>query len=107
MAVDPTHPDTFDSDDSNDSNHPDSRDERETAAGGGRGGNAGHGPGQEAADGNGALGAEVPEADAVEQRREVNPQGDEPLTDIDRDAANEADALEQARVVGQDEDDYR
>ncbi|WP_326699690.1 hypothetical protein OG909_21785 [Streptomyces sp. NBC_01754] len=50
---------------------------------------------------------EAPEADTAEQRTDVRPERDEPLTDIDRDAADEADAAEQARVVPQDEDDYR
>lgn len=49
---------------------------------------------------------EVPEADASEQHTDVRPEHDEPLH-IDRDAANEADAAEQARVVALDEDDYR
>jgi hypothetical protein len=47
---------------------------------------------------------EVPEADAFEQHTDVRPEHDEPLTRIDRDAANEADAAEQARVVALDED---
>ncbi|MEV7427292.1 MULTISPECIES: hypothetical protein [unclassified Streptomyces] len=50
---------------------------------------------------------EVPEADAAEQRREVRHHGDEPLTDVDPDAASEGDAAEQARSAGDDEDDYR
>ncbi|MGW1229730.1 hypothetical protein [Streptomyces sp. NPDC001478] len=50
---------------------------------------------------------ETPEADAAEQQAELSPQDDEPLTDVARDEANEADAAEQARVVTQDEDDYR
>ncbi|AZK96368.1 MULTISPECIES: hypothetical protein [Streptomyces] len=49
---------------------------------------------------------EVPEADAAEQRTEVRPEHDDPPR-IDRDRANEADAVEQARAAGQDEDDYR
>ncbi|MCX5142734.1 MULTISPECIES: hypothetical protein [unclassified Streptomyces] len=52
-------------------------------------------------------GQETPEADAAEQQAELRPQDDEPLTDAGRDSANEADAAEQARVVAQDEDDYR
>ncbi|MER7043592.1 MULTISPECIES: hypothetical protein [Streptomyces] len=80
MAVDPTDPETFDE----------------------------NGPNAEAAKrGEPALEAEVPEADAAEQHTEVNPQHDEPLTHIDADTADEADAMEQARVVGLDEDDYR
>ncbi|MGW0786960.1 hypothetical protein ACWD04_01610 [Streptomyces sp. NPDC002911] len=50
---------------------------------------------------------EAPEADTAEQQAAVRPERDEPLTAIDRDTANEADAAEQARVVTQDEDDYR
>ncbi|MGW2508044.1 hypothetical protein ACWC0A_01225 [Streptomyces scopuliridis] len=51
---------------------------------------------------------EVPEADAAEQHTDVRPGGDEPLTRIDRDGADEADAADQARAVGTDEDDdYR
>jgi hypothetical protein len=50
---------------------------------------------------------EVPEADASEQHTDVRPEHDDPLTHIDRDAANEADAAEQARIVALDEDDYR
>ncbi|EFG09105.1 Hypothetical protein SCLAV_4031 [Streptomyces clavuligerus] len=55
----------------------------------------------------GTLEDEVPEADAVEQRTEVTPEGDDRPAHIDADAANEADAVEQARTVGLDEDDYR
>ncbi|MFF5564542.1 hypothetical protein ACFY7Z_02775 [Streptomyces sp. NPDC012623] len=51
--------------------------------------------------------AEVPEADAAEQRREVLQHGDEPLTDVDPDAASEGDAAEQARAVENGDDDYR
>ncbi|WP_405998666.1 hypothetical protein [Streptomyces sp. NBC_00829] len=50
---------------------------------------------------------EVPEADAAEQHTEIRPEHDDPLTGIDRDSANEADAMEQARIVTLDEDDYR
>nr|WSW66942.1 hypothetical protein OG461_12485 [Streptomyces sp. NBC_00995] len=52
-------------------------------------------------------GPEAPDADAAEQQADLRPQDDEPMTDLDRDRANEADAAEQARVVPQDEDDYR
>ncbi|MBO0913431.1 hypothetical protein [Streptomyces laculatispora] len=52
-------------------------------------------------------GQETPEADAAEQQAELRPESDEPLTDLDRNRANEADAAEQARVVTDDEDDYR
>ncbi|PWS45753.1 hypothetical protein DLE01_37325 [Streptomyces sp. FT05W] len=50
---------------------------------------------------------EAPEEDSAEQQATVRPERDEPLTGIDRGTANEADAAEQARVVAQDEDDYR
>ncbi|MER5746100.1 hypothetical protein [Streptomyces sp. NPDC002225] len=50
---------------------------------------------------------ETPRADAAEQRADLQQRDDEPLTDVDPDAANEADAVEQTRVVAQDEDDYR
>jgi hypothetical protein len=50
---------------------------------------------------------EAPEADAAEQHTNVTPDRDDPLTDADREAANEADLAEQARVVSLDEDDYR
>lgn len=50
---------------------------------------------------------ETPEADSAEQHAEVRQESDEPLTGIERNGANEADAAEQARVVAQDEDDYR
>ncbi|MDQ0940938.1 MULTISPECIES: hypothetical protein [unclassified Streptomyces] len=57
--------------------------------------------------GDAALDEEVPEADAAEQHTEIQPEHDDPLTGIDPDTANEADAAEQARVVSLDEDDYR
>ncbi|CAL9426245.1 hypothetical protein [Streptomyces werraensis] len=50
---------------------------------------------------------EAPEVDAAEQQAEVRPQGDDPLEEVDPDRANEADLVEQARVVQLDEDDYR
>ncbi|MEU0134184.1 hypothetical protein ABZ172_09140 [Streptomyces sp. NPDC006296] len=50
---------------------------------------------------------EAPEADSAEQRTDVRPEEDEPLSGLDRGTANEADAAEQARVVTEDEDDYR
>ncbi|MFD0024464.1 hypothetical protein [Streptomyces sp. NPDC058382] len=50
---------------------------------------------------------EAPDADAAEQQAELRPERDEPLTELDRNRANEADAAEQARVVTDDEDDYR
>ncbi|MEU3185283.1 hypothetical protein ABZ707_13920 [Streptomyces sp. NPDC006923] len=51
------------------------------------------------------LDEETPEADAVEQHRDVRPRGDEPLTRIDPGTASEGDAVEQARAVDLDEDD--
>ncbi|MFF8917518.1 hypothetical protein ACF08M_30465 [Streptomyces sp. NPDC015032] len=50
---------------------------------------------------------ETPRADAAEQRTDLLQRRDEPLTDFDDGRANVADAAEQARVVAQDEDDYR
>ncbi|MCM2576174.1 hypothetical protein [Streptomyces meridianus] len=50
---------------------------------------------------------EAPEADAAEQMTDLLPQEDQPLSDRDLEDANPADAIEQARVVGEDEDDYR
>ncbi|MFE1753952.1 hypothetical protein [Streptomyces anandii] len=53
------------------------------------------------------IDVEAPENDAAEQQAEVAPEHDEPLTDADKDRANEADLIEQTRVVSLDEDDYR
>ncbi|GHB20087.1 MULTISPECIES: hypothetical protein [Streptomyces] len=53
------------------------------------------------------IGVEAPEADAAEQHADLAPHRDEPLTDADKDSADEADLAEQARVVELDEDDYR
>ncbi|MFZ4173297.1 hypothetical protein ACOZCI_03240 [Streptomyces griseoincarnatus] len=50
---------------------------------------------------------EAPEIDAAEQQTEVRPEQDDPLEEVDPDRANEADLVEQARVVQLDEDDYR
>ncbi|WTB88768.1 hypothetical protein OIE99_11175 [Streptomyces cellulosae] len=50
---------------------------------------------------------EAPEVDAAEQQAEVRPQEDDPLEEVDPDRANEADLVEQARVVQLDEEDYR
>ncbi|WP_328331153.1 hypothetical protein [Streptomyces sp. NBC_00455] len=50
---------------------------------------------------------EADPADTAEQRKDLTPQEDDPLTGIDPAKANEADASEQARVVPVDEDDYR
>ncbi|MFK4098680.1 hypothetical protein ACI2L1_01080 [Streptomyces sp. NPDC019531] len=53
------------------------------------------------------LDVEAPEVDAAEQHTDIAPNGDDPLTGVDPDRANEADLIEQARVVSIDEDDYR
>ncbi|KOU55196.1 hypothetical protein ADK57_45275 [Streptomyces sp. MMG1533] len=53
------------------------------------------------------IDVEAPEGDAAEQLTDVKPDRDEPLTGMDPDRANEADLIEQARVVSIDEDDYR
>jgi hypothetical protein len=50
---------------------------------------------------------EAPEVDAAEQHTEVKPDRDDPMTGVDPDRANEADLMEQARIVSLDEDDYR
>jgi hypothetical protein len=50
---------------------------------------------------------EAPEVDAAEQHTDVKPDRDDPLTGVNPDRANEADLVEQARVVSLDEDDYR
>ncbi|MEU2282837.1 hypothetical protein ABZ614_13025 [Streptomyces sp. NPDC013178] len=50
---------------------------------------------------------EAPENDAAEQHADVTPQRDDPLEGVDPARANEADLVEQARVVSLDEDDYR
>ncbi|PKV87698.1 hypothetical protein [Streptomyces sp. TLI_146] len=53
------------------------------------------------------LAQETPEADAAEQHTDVRQERDEPLSRVHPDAADEADAFEQTRVVSLDEDDYR
>ncbi|MFF0791148.1 hypothetical protein [Streptomyces spiralis] len=53
------------------------------------------------------IDVEAPEGDIAEQLAELAPEGDEPLTRVEPDRANEADLVEQARVVSLDEDDYR
>ncbi|GGQ59811.1 hypothetical protein ACFY83_11580 [Streptomyces althioticus] len=50
---------------------------------------------------------EAPVVDAAEQQTAVRPEEDDPLEEVDPDRANEADLVEQARVVQLDEDDYR
>ncbi|TVZ87523.1 MULTISPECIES: hypothetical protein [unclassified Streptomyces] len=54
-----------------------------------------------------SIDVEAPEGDAVEQHADVTPERDDPLTGVDPDRANEADLIEQARVVAIDEEDYR
>ncbi|MFI2412262.1 hypothetical protein [Streptomyces sp. NPDC018947] len=53
------------------------------------------------------LGVEAPDADAAEQQADIAPDRDDSLAGIEPDRANEADLVEQARVVSHDEDDYR
>ena len=53
------------------------------------------------------IDVEAPEADAAEQYADLAPQRDEPLTTLDPDEANEADLVEQTRVVETNEDEYR
>ncbi|MEU3978554.1 hypothetical protein AB0F77_00370 [Streptomyces sp. NPDC026672] len=53
------------------------------------------------------IGVEAPEGDTAEQLADLSQDRDDPLTGVDPDRANEADLLEQARVVSLDEDDYR
>lgn len=50
---------------------------------------------------------ETPKVDAAEQQADLAPDRDDPLTGVDPDRANEADLVEQARIVSLDEDDYR
>ncbi|GAA2372655.1 hypothetical protein [Streptomyces cuspidosporus] len=49
---------------------------------------------------------EAPEVDAAEQRQDLLPRRDEPVNGDGSIEVNEADRLEQARVVEVDEDDY-
>ncbi|MGC5036691.1 MULTISPECIES: hypothetical protein [unclassified Streptomyces] len=53
------------------------------------------------------FGVEAPEVDAAEQQADLAPDRDDPLTGVDPARANEADLVEQARIVSLDEDDYR
>ncbi|MEW2626340.1 hypothetical protein [Streptomyces sp. NPDC048106] len=53
------------------------------------------------------LGVEDPVVDTVEQQADIRPERDDTVTAEKKDRANEADLLEQARVVAIDEDDYR
>ncbi|MFD4575538.1 hypothetical protein ACFWNK_12000 [Streptomyces sp. NPDC058417] len=53
------------------------------------------------------IGVEAPEDDAAEQRTEVATERDDPLEGLDPARADEADLIEQARVVAPAEDDRR
>ncbi|MEU8029579.1 hypothetical protein [Streptomyces sp. NPDC049099] len=53
------------------------------------------------------IDVEAPEVDAAEQHADIRPDRDDPLTGVDPERANEADLVEQTRVVSLDEDDYR
>jgi hypothetical protein len=53
------------------------------------------------------IDVEAPENDAAEQSADLAADRDDPLEDVDPAAANEADLVEQHRVVSIDEDDYR
>ncbi|MFF4251628.1 hypothetical protein ACFY1L_10490 [Streptomyces sp. NPDC001663] len=53
------------------------------------------------------IDVEAPENDAAEQYTDLAPDRDDPLEDVDPARANEADIVEQHRVVSIDEDDYR
>lgn len=53
------------------------------------------------------IDVEAPENDAAEQSADLAADRDEPLEDVDPATANEADLVEQRRVVALDEDDYR
>lgn len=55
----------------------------------------------------GEIDVEAPENDAAEQATDVTPERDDSLKDVDPTRADEADLVEQARVVPLDEDDYR
>ncbi|MCB5912309.1 hypothetical protein [Streptomyces pinistramenti] len=57
---------------------------------------------------NGAEpGMEAPEADTAEQHADVTPRRDIASPDSDPDSANEADRVEQSRIVDLNEDEYR
>jgi hypothetical protein len=51
------------------------------------------------------LSPETPEADAAEQHSDLRQERDDPPKGVDVDAADEADAVEQSRVVPLDEDE--
>ncbi|MFJ9864626.1 hypothetical protein [Streptomyces sp. NPDC101165] len=59
------------------------------------------------ADDTPSIDVEAPEGDAVEQHADITPERDDPLTGVDPARGNEADLIEQARVVAIDEEDYR
>ncbi|MFE1313391.1 hypothetical protein [Streptomyces sp. NPDC058755] len=59
------------------------------------------------ADDTPAIDVEAPEGDSVEQHADITPERDDPLTGVDPARGNEADLIEQTRVVTQDEEDYR
>ncbi|MCN9239978.1 hypothetical protein NGF19_04100 [Streptomyces sp. RY43-2] len=53
------------------------------------------------------LDVEASEHDAAEQHAELSQEREEPVTEEERLRANEADLVEQKRVIHLDEDDYR
>jgi hypothetical protein len=53
------------------------------------------------------IDVEAPENDAAEQLANPAADRDDPFEDVDPARANEADVIEQRRVVSDDEDDYR
>ncbi|MGW7333510.1 hypothetical protein ACWGIU_33905 [Streptomyces sp. NPDC054840] len=54
-----------------------------------------------------SLDPEAPEADVAEQLTDLRPDEDDPITTRPADEVTDGDAVEQARVVPLDEDDYR
>ncbi|MFD7784665.1 MULTISPECIES: hypothetical protein [Streptomyces] len=54
-----------------------------------------------------SLDPEAPEADVAEQLADLQPDEDDPITARAVDGVTDGDAVEQARVVPLDEDDYR
>ena len=54
-----------------------------------------------------SSGVEIPDADAAEQHRDLLQHRDSPMTDRGPDEANPADAAEQARVVEENDEEYR
>ncbi|MFF5485875.1 hypothetical protein ACFY7Y_05310 [Streptomyces virginiae] len=54
-----------------------------------------------------SLDPEAPEADVAEQLADLRPDEDDPITVRPVDGVTDGDAVEQARVVPLDEDDYR